>query len=138
MQISLNKLLVTVIEIKSIGSWLFTKIHRKKGKNQFIKHLEEQIKFQTWQHKYHQYQGIQLHSPPINLNLFNRCNLCGVAERIIANCHVSWGAKQLQILCLHLNIHTQTHIPLYTFWQNALTVVTKNSVGQDLHVSLIC
>lgn len=47
--------------------------------------------------------------------------------------------KKLQILCLHLNIHTQTHIPQRTFWQkkkkkNALTVVPKNSCHQDLHV----
>lgn len=48
MQISLNGLSAMVIGTKSIGSQLVTKkIHEKRKKNQFIKHLEEQIRFWT-------------------------------------------------------------------------------------------
>lgn len=61
MQISVNDLLVMVTETESIASRLFTKNTWKKEKSQFIKHLEEQIKFWTWQHKYHQHHGVQLH-----------------------------------------------------------------------------
>lgn len=49
MQTSLSGLSVMVIGTKSIGSQLVTKkkLHEKRKKNQFIKHLEEQIKFWT-------------------------------------------------------------------------------------------